>query len=60
MFRAAFLFFVLFPLTPIHARDDDPKTISGSLNWILVDTMNNCYGMLSNAVSPLDYDPVTG
>jgi len=33
---------------------------NSQLTWALIDSMNNCYGMLSNRVKPFAYDPYTG
>jgi hypothetical protein len=36
-----------------------PGVENGGLSWTLIDSMNNCYGMLTNTVDPLAYDPVS-
>ena len=33
---------------------------AGSLNWVFVDSMNNCSSMASNMIKPLVYDPYSG
>src|SRR5262245_25888989 len=37
-----------------------PGVQNGGLTWEIIDTMNNCYGMLTNTTDPLSYDPVSG
>jgi len=45
--------------SPVQDKGD-PGVQNGGLTWVLVDTSNNCYGMLTNATDPLSYDPVSG
>ena len=45
--------------SPTNA-EGNPVVAVGTLNWVFVDSMNNCYGMLSNVVDPLAFDPNSG
>jgi hypothetical protein len=45
--------------SPVQDKGD-PGVQNGGLTWVLVDTMNNSYGMLTNQTDPLSYDPVSG
>jgi hypothetical protein len=44
--------------TPVQERGT-PGVQSG-LSWELVDTSQNCYGMLTNGTDPVSYDPLSG
>jgi len=44
---------------PSPVRGGGDPVVEGGLSWVLVDSMNNCYGMLSNVVEPLVYDPTS-
>lgn len=37
-----------------------PVLQSASITWTVIDSMGNCYGMLSNRVKPFSYDPASG
>jgi hypothetical protein len=47
-------------LVPSSGYGSGNHTVGGGLSWTLIDSMNNAYGMLSNVVDPIAYDPVSG
>jgi len=44
---------------PLVQTKGVPGVENGTLSWSFVDSMANCYGMLTNTVDPLAYDPVS-
>ena len=44
----------------LSIRSGGDFVVEGGLDWVLVDSMNNAYSMLSNVVDPLAFDPNSG
>jgi len=47
-------------IVPASGQRIAPVLDAAGITWVLIDSMANCYGMLSNRVKPLAYDPPSG